>query len=141
MYTIPSLNGNNTFYQYLHPFDSTTSSTTSSLGFKTVSLTWPEVFDVGFRKSRDSASFFDISTGSNWYYPIGAKKYHFVNNTLLVAYANNADIHKTTNQLWIKLNPYIFIIPNKICIQSCNSKYFNMHLFYIFLICIFINNS
>ena len=139
MYTIPSLNGNNTFYQYIHPFNSTTTSTASDLGFKQIFSAWTEYYGEGFRKSRVSQSFFDISTGSNWNYPIGAKTYYLQNNTIPSTVINEMSISKPTNQLWIKLNPLKFTLSNIFCVRSYNNAiYFNIYSLNVLLSCVLV---
>jgi hypothetical protein len=82
---VPGRYGYNRWRQSVHPIDTTIHSNASTNGYEPIRLKWKSFFFGGLsRSSNNRRTIFDCSAGNgtDWWYPIGAKTYHSVNNTI-----------------------------------------------------------
>ena len=100
---VPGSKGFNRWRQKLHPNETTTTTNSTMNEYEPIKISWTESFIGGIAKSNSTTrTFFDCSTDyGQWWFPIGAKRHHTIENTIPVH--RNPDYEGPEIRLWIRI--------------------------------------
>ena len=128
---VPGFAGFNRWRQKLHPKDTTNATNSETNEYEPVKLSWTTYFKGGLAKSSaPTFTFFDCSADlGNWWYPIGARRYHTVSNTMPIHM--DKEYQGPEIRLWIRIPPRSIS-----CRCKCNKNRLN---FYVMILLILSN--